>query len=105
MVPKGSHFCKPKSHDGLKDGLEWKSRWSVRPVQYYFVDFGISVRCATKDTKVLGLMAQDKSIPELSDSIPYSPFPVDIYELGNVLRECIEVSALFSSSSSSRLSR
>ncbi|PPQ80956.1 hypothetical protein CVT26_003527 [Gymnopilus dilepis] len=90
MVPKGTHFCLPSSHDGLKEGLEWKSRWSVRPVRYFFVDFGISVRCTSKDAKVLGSFAQDKSVPELSNSILYNPFPVDIYELGNVIKKCVE---------------
>ncbi|PPQ80958.1 LOW QUALITY PROTEIN: hypothetical protein CVT26_003529 [Gymnopilus dilepis] len=90
MVPKGTHFCLPSSHDGVRNGLTWKSRWSVRPVQYYFIDFGISVRCPSPDTKVLGVLAQDKTTPELSNTVPYSPFPVDIYQIGNVFKRIIK---------------
>ena len=94
MVPRGTHFCRPSSHDGLTEGLEWKPRWSVRPVQYYFIDFGISSRCPTRETKVLGVMSQNKTVPELSESVAYSPFPVDVYQMGAVLRKCIEVSVV-----------
>ncbi|KAJ7725528.1 hypothetical protein DFH07DRAFT_252485 [Mycena maculata] len=35
-------------------------------------------------TQTLGVFGQDKTVPELSDTILYNPFKVDIYQLGNV---------------------
>jgi len=35
---------------------------------------------------VLGLAGRDREVPELSDEVPYDPFKVDIFTIGNVLR-------------------
>lgn len=99
MVPKGHHFRRWNSHDGLKGSkFEWKTRWSVRPVQYYLIDYGLSTRCKSNVALVFGALGQDKSVPEFKLStergIPYNPFPVDVYHFGNVLKRCIEVTLL-----------
>lgn len=92
VVPKGHHFSNWNSHDGLRGKkFHWKTRWSVRPVPYYIIDFGLSTRCATKETLVLGHVGQDKGVPELSKDVPYNPFPVDVYHFGNVLKRCVKV--------------
>lgn len=58
-------------------------------VKYYFTDFGISTWFAADDeTKlVLGSKGLDKSAPELSDTVPYDPFKLDVYILGKLFRE------------------
>ncbi|KAI0363835.1 hypothetical protein BV20DRAFT_1039723 [Pilatotrama ljubarskyi] len=60
-------------------------RWRARPT-YYFVDFGISTKFSPSDTNklVLGRDGLDQEVPELSDDIPYDPFKVDIFILGNL---------------------
>ncbi|KAF5319785.1 hypothetical protein D9611_012884 [Ephemerocybe angulata] len=35
--------------------------------------------------RLLGIYGQDTSVPEMSLTEPYDPFPVDVYHLGNVL--------------------
>lgn len=88
MYPRGHHPI-------LDDHLPDCSRIApVRPragadVKYYFTDFGISTRFAADDeTKlVLGSKGLDKSPPELSDTVPYDPFKLDIYILGNLFRK------------------
>ena len=78
-----------------------RSRTS-RPVRYYFVDFGISTKFepSEKVKKVVGAYAQDDSVPELSQMVPYDPFAVDVYTLGNIYKkQLLEVSM----SSSSRV--
>ena len=65
------------------------------PVNYYYVDFGISTwfREETSDKLVVGRDGLDQDVPELSDDVPYDPFKVDIFVLGNLFRnEFIEVS-------------
>ncbi|TRM61238.1 kinase-like domain-containing protein [Schizophyllum amplum] len=70
-----------------------------RPVQYYLIDFGLSIQYDTlnpppSEVPVLG---GDKSVPEFKGDDPsqyygglskaYNPFPTDIYCLGNWIRQ------------------
>lgn len=58
-------------------------------VKYYYVDFGISSHFppdSQGDRLVLGRDGRDQDVPELSESIPYNPFKVDIFILGNLFR-------------------
>ncbi len=59
-------------------------------VKYYFVDYGISSHFPTgsEPRLVLGRDGRDQDVPELSDEVPYDPFKVDIFTIGNVL--CLE---------------
>jgi glucose/arabinose dehydrogenase len=42
VVPKGSHFGWPESHDGTHYNLTWQHRCTVAPVDYYYIDLGLS---------------------------------------------------------------
>ncbi|TDL14170.1 hypothetical protein BD410DRAFT_817220 [Rickenella mellea] len=66
-------------------------RSSVLPVRYYLTDFGISTRFKNpgKPRRVVGIDCQDQDVPELSTDIPYDPFPVDIFTLGNLYQKRI----------------
>ncbi|KLO08637.1 hypothetical protein SCHPADRAFT_835082 [Schizopora paradoxa] len=90
MYPEGFH---PDMQYMTKDGLrllgEGLKRADVSPpVRYYFIDFGISSRFAgsSKRRLVTGSRCQDRDVPELSDAIPYDPFYVDVFILGNVYK-------------------
>ncbi|EJD41714.1 hypothetical protein AURDEDRAFT_68349 [Auricularia subglabra TFB-10046 SS5] len=53
-------------------------------IRYYFIDFGISVRCEGPGPhRVTGSMGRDPTAPELSDTVLYDPFKLDVYILGN----------------------
>jgi hypothetical protein len=56
-------------------------------VKYYYVDYGISSYFPTgpEPRLVLGRDGRDQDVPELSDEVPYDPFKVDIFTIGNVL--------------------
>ncbi|KAH9935123.1 kinase-like protein [Epithele typhae] len=55
------------------------------PVTYYYIDFGLSRRFAEgESTMVLGDVGQDADVPELSETVPYDAFKVDIFSLGNL---------------------
>lgn len=64
-----------------------------RPVRYYFIDFGLSTRFEQgMSPLVVGTKGRDKDPPELDEDIPYNPFLLDIFILGNVYRrEFLEV--------------
>ena len=59
------------------------------PTKYYFIDFGISMQFESYRRRelVIGDIAQDQTVPELSRNVPYDPFAVDIYTLGNIYKE------------------
>ena len=60
--------------------------------KYYFVDYGISsyFPAGSQRELVLGVAGRDQDVPELSNSVPYDPFKVDIFTVGNVLRSEIQ---------------
>lgn len=93
-VPKGYHFAEPHTHDGFTWKFEWRDRWSIRPVQYYFIDFGLSCQYppGLTDIKDSGIYGQDKTVPEFAHTAPYDPFKLDIYQLGNVIVKVSQVS-------------
>ena len=57
-------------------------------VKYYFVDYGISSYFppGSRREPVLGIAGRDQDVPELSNNVPYDPFKVDIFTIGNVIR-------------------
>ena len=59
------------------------------PVTYYFVDFGLSTLFSPDDTNrlVTGTDGLDSEVPELSATVPYDPFKVDVFILGNMFRK------------------
>ncbi|KAJ7468309.1 kinase-like domain-containing protein [Mycena galericulata] len=92
VVPAGSHFCRPESHTGLPGVFSWENRCSVGPVDYYYIDFGLSMYFPDgKDTALTtGTLRTFKTIPELSLTVPYNPFKVDIFQLGLTMQKLIK---------------
>ncbi|KAJ7449256.1 kinase-like domain-containing protein [Mycena latifolia] len=99
MIPGGSHF----KHSFTANGVDYlqpytgddsapflmKSRTEAGPMQYYYIDFGLSVRFPSFEER--GLVTGDfgrcrKHIPEISETVPYDPFPVDIRSVGEMVR-------------------
>lgn len=71
---------------------------SAAGVKYYFVDYGISsyFPAESQARLALGTAGRDQDVPELSDEVPYDPFKVDIFTIGNVFRQVFrDVSPLF----------
>jgi hypothetical protein len=95
LIPKGFHFTSQWSHTGVPSatGLTYTTRLAVAPVDYFFIDFGLSTRFSSFQERhlVTGMAGQNKKVPELSYDIPYDPFKVDIYHLGGVFAELVEV--------------
>ena len=60
------------------------------PVKYYFIDFGISVHIPRGHPRLaIGADGLDQEVPELSEFVPYDPFKVDVFILGNVFTQHI----------------
>ncbi|KAJ7054436.1 hypothetical protein C8F01DRAFT_490286 [Mycena amicta] len=93
VVPKGSHFMADRTHSGHSYLFSWKNRCSVSPVDYYYIDFGLTFHfpAGVKDATMVGYYGSwRKPIPELSATVPYNPFQVDVCRLGLTILEVIE---------------
>ena len=89
LFPQGSH---PILENFLPDDIDTLAPYLPRattPVPYYFIDFGLFSMFSPDDTSrlVTGVYGLDKEVPELSATIPYDPFKVDIFILGNMFRK------------------
>ncbi len=64
---------------------------TARPVKYYWTDFGLSRRFDPEDTNPLAvpIFGGDRTVPEYNKDphSPCNPFRVDVYNLGNLIRE------------------
>ncbi|KAF8518184.1 kinase-like domain-containing protein [Gautieria morchelliformis] len=93
LIPGGFQFAFQSAHDGPPiKRIVYTSRLAVAPVDYFFVDFGLSSHFASFEERhlVTGMAGQNKTVPELSRKVPYDPFKVDIYHLGGVFEELVE---------------
>ena len=90
MYPKGYHPVQQRRLP-LPHWTSMASPYSrasaPRPVRYYFADFGLSTHFPPGAPRlVTGELGAEREVPELSDTIPYDPFKLDIYVLGNVFK-------------------
>jgi hypothetical protein len=97
MVPGGFHFLRPCTHDGVtylhfdsddSDPLVLKSRTRAGPLRYYYIDFGLSDQFSSFEARelVIGLYGQlGIYVPEISDTVPYDAFKVDVRLVGEML--------------------
>lgn len=87
MYPEGFHPVRINRTPDYLRTSEHTSR-TVAGVKYYFVDFGISCYLpdASSPRLVIGSDGRDQEPPELSDTMPYDPFALDIFIIGNMFR-------------------
>lgn len=97
LYPNGFHPARKNFRIDKLRPAKYVSRSSVPEVRYYITDFGLSSRFEPgKAGFVTVLYCQDRDVPELSDIIPYDPFAVDIFTLGNVFKkEFLQVIVLY----------
>jgi serine/threonine protein kinase len=86
LFPRGYHPVYSTHLPDVSGKAPFYSRIAVT-MKYYYTDFGISSYFPqdTHPKLVVGRLGRDQYVPELSADIPYDPFKVDIYILGNVL--------------------
>ncbi|KAL5530900.1 hypothetical protein ACEPAG_3776 [Sanghuangporus baumii] len=88
LFPRGFHPTASLFDASGKNLARPRRRRDVTSIKYYFIDFGISSRFddATEPRMVTGEDCQDKQLPEIYLGKPYSPFPVDVFLLGNLFK-------------------
>lgn len=96
LLPRGFHpwvpGAPPEGRRDMHEKFKWNSRWSVRPNRYFVIDFGMSQQYAQREgVLVLGVLGQDRTVPEMSNTLPYDPFPMDVYQFGSMLLRIYKV--------------
>jgi len=88
MYPEGFHPVQVSYKRDYSGIAEYHPR-SLVGVKYFFADFGISVHIPDTDRPrlVTGEFGRDRDPPELSPTIPYDPFKLDIFIIGNMFRQ------------------
>ena len=88
MFPEGFHPAQVMLKPDYSGWATWIPR-SVVGVRYYFTDFGISVHIPEDQPgkTVTGDSGRDQEPPELFDTIPYDPFKLDIFIIGNMFKK------------------
>ena len=97
MYPEGFHPVRKAYKADYSGYAPYISR-SEAGVKYYYVDFGISVHIPPDvyPKLVTGHLGRDQTPPELSTTIPYDPFKLDVYILGNMFKtELLDVRISF----------
>ena len=84
------HPLRPdKSQDYTKDVSARFSR-TQRPPKYYIIDYGLARRYDASENPPMeqtDIFGSDFTVPEFNAlDKPHNPFPIDIYCLGNVIR-------------------
>ncbi|TDL15597.1 hypothetical protein BD410DRAFT_902496 [Rickenella mellea] len=91
MYPDGFHPMFQVAPRGFKGDstARYIQRSDARSVKYYFIDFGLSSSFPNNHEPrlVTGMDCLLNDVPELSNEIPYDPFPVDIFLLGHLYNE------------------
>ena len=87
LYPDGFHPIVQNMKRTWTGIARYRNRSDVKEVRYYFTDFGISTRFTGHEENrlVTGRKCQ-VTVPELSNTVPYDPFAVDVYLLGDVYR-------------------
>ncbi|OJT07918.1 hypothetical protein TRAPUB_1197 [Trametes pubescens] len=62
-----------------------------RNIRYFYIDFGLSARFPEgTPSLVIGDVGRNADVPELSDTVPYDAFKVDIFSLGHLYSKLFE---------------
>ena len=96
LYPKGFHPASTVLDASGTRVTHPRRRRDAGGVRYYFIDFGVSTHFEGPGPhRVTGVVCRDPTPPELSRTIPYDPFKLDVYLLGNhFLQEYVNVRPL-----------
>ena len=85
-IPHPTHFT--KSYD-FKRSITKRTRTSY-PTRYFYIDFGLSARLPPGEPspRVHVALGGDRTVPEYKDPHGlHDPYKIDVYCLGNLIRE------------------
>ncbi|KAF9553944.1 hypothetical protein CPC08DRAFT_672704 [Agrocybe pediades] len=86
VLPGGFHFAEPSRRPDGKRYVKPRSRRTVGPIKYYFIDYELALYYPGNEHDSYGRFGQDQTAPEFADEqAVYDPFKLDVYQLGGVI--------------------
>lgn len=97
LSPRGFHYCNPSTYDGVHYIPRYRTRKSVGPMKYYWVDFGLSIHFPSLEHRqlVYGRVGQERNVPEMSQDAFYDAFKADVFQVGMTMKRLCEVKETF----------
>ncbi|KAH9478489.1 hypothetical protein JR316_0008944 [Psilocybe cubensis] len=89
VIPSGFHHVANYWQPDGRIHIVHKDRCSVAPVKYYLIDFE-TAEFFTPGSSCVGYYGQVKYVPEMSGTIPYNPFKLDVFQLGDLVDRFVE---------------
>ncbi|KAF5379424.1 hypothetical protein D9615_006622 [Tricholomella constricta] len=88
VIPKGFHFQRPNTHDGVTRKFDWLERWSVKPNKYYFTNFASSAVYPEEQSTETRINPQAEA--EVVNLLRCDPFKQDVKQLGATLLRVVQ---------------
>ncbi|KAH9478402.1 hypothetical protein JR316_0008856 [Psilocybe cubensis] len=90
VIPSGFHFaCDWHQPDGVTR-IHFRDRCSFPQLRYYLIDFE-TAQIFPPNSFTIGRYGQVKDVPEMSETVPYDPFKLDVYQVGSLVKTLIEL--------------
>ncbi|RXW18394.1 hypothetical protein EST38_g7463 [Candolleomyces aberdarensis] len=88
MYPHGFHPVDQDIKADYSTGVSNKYTRTEKPPKYYLLDYGLSRRFAEgEEPEPLDTVGTDTTVPEYTNEFPIDPFFVDVYCVGNMIRQ------------------
>uniref|UniRef100_A0A8H8CK66 Protein kinase domain-containing protein n=1 Tax=Psilocybe cubensis TaxID=181762 RepID=A0A8H8CK66_PSICU len=89
VIPSSFHHGDNYYQPDGKTRIEFKDRCSVSRVKYYIIDFEFA-NYFPNNKLCVGLYGQQKDVPEMSRTVPYDPFKLDVFQVGKLIEKFIK---------------
>ncbi|KAH9478459.1 hypothetical protein JR316_0008914 [Psilocybe cubensis] len=89
VIPGGFHHSIQFYQPDGKTLIRVRDRCTVPSLKYYIIDFE-TAEYFPPNSLCTGLIGQEKAAPELSRTVPFDPYKLDIYQLGMLVHRLME---------------
>ncbi|KAH9478442.1 hypothetical protein JR316_0008897 [Psilocybe cubensis] len=89
VIPGGFHHSKQYAKPDGKTSIDIRDRCTVPTIKYYIIDFE-TASYFPPNSLCIGRYGQEKAAPEFSNTIPFDPFKLDVYQLGMLVHRLIQ---------------
>ncbi|KAH9478457.1 hypothetical protein JR316_0008912 [Psilocybe cubensis] len=89
VIPGGFHHSRQYLKPNGKTRIRVRDRCKVPSLKYYIIDFE-TAEYFMPNSLCIGHYGQEKEAPELSTTVPFDPFKLDIYQLGKLVHKLMQ---------------
>ncbi|KAH9478391.1 hypothetical protein JR316_0008845 [Psilocybe cubensis] len=90
VIPSGFHLSNNRCQPDGVTRIHFRDRCSFPQLRYYLIDFE-TAEFFPPNSLTIGRYGQVKDVPEMSETVPYDPFKLDVYQVGSLVKTLIEL--------------